>query len=186
MGYEVNGIDLTPRITPDLRDWMKTLHFKVGEFVRGDAFTHSFSRRFDLVCSFGLIEHFGDWPTLLRRHAELVAANGWLLVSTPNFRGFVQRVLHVWLDRRNFEEHNVEAMVPSRWAEVIQPLGFDVVNCGFLGPFDFWVGATHEQKPLHRLVFKTIRRSIPLWRLLPNSVAAYAPYCTMVARRGGR
>jgi SAM-dependent methyltransferase len=69
LGYEVNGIDLTPRVEQDLKPWLQRQGYRVGEFIRDDVFTHAFRRRYDIVCSFGLIEHFEDWPGLLRRHA---------------------------------------------------------------------------------------------------------------------
>ena len=99
LGYEVNGIDLTPGVEMALKQWMQAWGYRTGQFVRADVWTYPFNRQFDVVCSFGLIEHFGQWPKLLTRHAELVRPNGFLAVSAPNFRGFVQRFLHRWLDR---------------------------------------------------------------------------------------
>ena len=98
LGYEVNGVDRTPRITPDLRDWMRAQGYRVGELTCGDVFAHTTGGPYDIVCSFGLIEHFGHWQELFELHARLVANNGLLIVSTPNFSGLYQRLLHQWLD----------------------------------------------------------------------------------------
>jgi 2-polyprenyl-3-methyl-5-hydroxy-6-metoxy-1,4-benzoquinol methylase len=181
LGYEVNGMDLTPRIT-ELPAWFQQMGRRTGSFTQADVFTHPVSRRFDVVCSFGLIEHFGDWSGLLRRHAGLVEEGGLLAVSTPNFRGAVQQSLHRWLDRENLAEHNLEAMVPSAWADVVVPLGFEILQCGWLGPFDFWTGPGRRSR-LQRATVKVIRRAVPLLRWLPEDAGAYAPYCALVARR---
>ena len=118
LGYEVNGIDLTPRVELDLKPWLQQRGYQVGELIRDDVFTHPFGRRYDIVCSFGLIEHFEDWPGLLRRHAELVAEGGTLIVSTPNFRTGIQGLLHRWCDQENLGRHNLAAMFPDKWAQV--------------------------------------------------------------------
>ena len=182
MGYEVNGIDLTPRLEKDLPNWMRAQGYRTGEFFRADVFTHPFAKQYDVVCSFGLIEHFVRWPELVERHARLVRAGGWLVLSTPNFRGTFQRWMHQWLDAANLAEHNLDAMQPQRWAELVQPLGFTPVMCGHIGPFDFWTGP-QERPSFQRFTLKVIRRLKPLGRVLPDNVGCYAPYCGLVARK---
>lgn len=182
LGYEVHGIDRTPRITPDLRDWMRDEGYRIGEFTCGDVFTHPYGRQYDVVCSFGLIEHFGQWAELVKIHAKLVLNGGLLVLSTPNFRGWFQRVMHEWLDPANLAEHNLEAMLPSRWADVIQPLGFEIVACGYIGPFDFWT-ATQTRPRSQEFTLKIIRRAKRLGRWLPDNIGIYAPYCALVARK---
>jgi L-malate glycosyltransferase len=181
-GYELHGIDRTPRITPDLCEWMRKQGYPVGKFTCGDVFTHPFDRQYEVVCSFGLIEHFGHWPELLQIHARLVKPGGLLIVSTPNFRGLYQRKLHQWLDQANLAEHNLDAMQPGRWAELVRPLGFDVTMCGYIGPYDFWVGSGSRPK-WERAILKGLRMLKPLGRCLPDNVGLYAPYCGLVARR---
>jgi SAM-dependent methyltransferase len=185
LGYEVHGIDLTPRVETDLKPWLASRGVKTGDFVRADVFTHDFKRQFDVVCSFGLIEHFGSWAKLLARHAELVLDGGYLVVSTPNFRGWIQRALHLAIDSENYAEHNIDAMVPSAWADVVRPLGFRVIECGWIGPFDFWVGASLKMNWRAKIVYKLLRKSIPLWRVLPDNCGPYAPYCGLIAQKTG-
>ncbi|HEX5222715.1 MAG TPA: class I SAM-dependent methyltransferase [Verrucomicrobiae bacterium] len=182
LGFEVHGLDRTPRITPDLRDWMHQQGYAVGEFICGNVFQHAFSRQYDVVCSFGLIEHFSNWAELLEIHARLVTPGGTLIVSAPNFRGFYQRKLHEWFDPVNLAEHNLDAMHPKRWADTIRPLGFAVEMCGYIGPYDFWVGA-QPRAAWQVLAIKVLRRLKLLGRCLPDNVGFYAPYCGLVARR---
>lgn len=185
LGYEVHGIDRTPRVTPDLRDWMRSQGHRTGEFVRGDVFLHTFDRQFDVVCSFGFIEHFNRWPELVQLHAHLVKDRGWLALSTPNFRGGLQRFLHQQLDAVNLAEHNLDAMQPQRWSQIVQAMGFEIVMCGYIGPFDLWVGPYQSRSLLQRIALEGIRRMKPLIRCLPDNVGAYAPYCGLIARKLG-
>ena len=183
LGYDLHGIDLTPAVESDLPAWLKRQGFKVGEFVRADVFQHAFSRAYHIVCSFGLIEHFADWAGLLEVHARLVRPGGLLVISTPNFRGWVQRWLHQWVDGRNLAEHNLDAMVPHRWAQCVQPLGFEILAQGCFGRFDFWTKDDPTRPVFLRAVARGVKRAIPLLGILPAGAPAYAPYCGMVARK---
>ena len=184
LGYELHGIDLTPRVEGDLPQWLTSRGYKVGNFARGDAFTHQLERQYDVVCSFGLIEHFGDWQGLIRRHVQLTRPGGLTAISTPNFRGTVQRVAHSLLDRDNLAEHNLDAMRPEEWAEVVRTSGCSVVESGYLGRFDFWVGEGRRNS-IQLLSAKVLRRLVPLGRLLPEGVGAYAPHCILIAQKHG-
>lgn len=182
LGYEVHGIDLTPRVDSDLKTWMQRQGYKVGEFVRADVLTYPYQRKYDVVCSFGFIEHFGDWPGVLALQANLVANDGYLVVSAPNFKGWVQYGLHRCLDQANLAEHNIHAMVPLQWAKLVASMGFDIHWSGYVGRFDFWVG----MQPMGRLkkaIVRTIQKTIPGWRMLPPGGASYAPYCGLIARK---
>ncbi len=69
---------------------------------------------YDVVCSFGLIEHFSNWAELLRGMRIMSRPGAWLVVSTPNFRGWFQQAFHRLVDRVNFDRHNLDAMQPAR------------------------------------------------------------------------
>lgn len=184
LGYEVHGIDLTPRIDPELRNWFLSNKYRTGEFIRADVTKHTFNQLYDVVCSFGLIEHFTDWQELLERHAKLVKPGGFLAVSTPNFRGFIQQSLHRALDSKNLANHNLNAMSPQEWADIVAPLGFDIVSCGYFGSFDFWVGAADHRSLAQKITIRIIRKLNSVFRgLLPENVGAYSPYCGLIARR---
>ena len=183
LGYEVHGIDLTPRIQTELKDWLLANGCRAGEFIRADVTTHVFEKKYDVVCSFGLIEHFTNWKELLIAHARLVKSGGVLAVSTPNFRGFIQQSLHQFLDSKNLSMHNLDAMDRKQWADIIQPLGFEIISAGYFGGFDFWVGA-EDRNLLQRGIIRLIREASPiLGSLLPSRISAYSAYCGLIARR---
>lgn len=182
LGYELNGIDLTPRVEIDLPKWIKKCAYRMGKIVLADMWTHDFKRQFDVVASFGLIEHFETWPELLRRHAQLVKQGGWLVVMVPNFRGAIQQFLHGWLDRDNLARHNLQAMDPQAWAKVVQPLGFNPVFCGCFGRFDFWEGGQKGLTLAQKIALRIIWKSTPFLRILPDAYA-YSPYYGLIAQK---
>lgn len=181
LGYTTHGIDLTPGVE-GMKGAFDEMGIRTGDFTRSDFLTHAFARRYDLVCSFGFIEHFPDWKGMVARHAALVDNGGLLVLETPNFKGWVQQLLHRWLDGVNLRRHHLDAMRPGAWAEQLRPLGFEVIGHGHMGRFEFW----RDSPPLGlpgRLLMKVVNRLSPLLRRMPEGGAALSPYCILIARK---
>jgi 2-polyprenyl-3-methyl-5-hydroxy-6-metoxy-1,4-benzoquinol methylase len=181
LGYELNGCDLTPNVT-DLAEWCRQRGYQTGTFIQGDVFQLDESSQYDIVTSFGLIEHFGNWEELFLKHAELIAPGGYLIVTTPNFRSPFQFLLHKTLDSENMKIHNVDAMNPARWAQLAETTGFEVLFHGGIGRFEFWAAA-QKRGILQKILLRLVRATRPLWRLAPEGTLALAPYYGVIARR---
>lgn len=182
MGHEIHGIDMTPRVESELPVWLADQGYKLGAIGLGDVFKFEPGRKYDVVCSFGLIEHFSNWEELILRHASFVAPGGYMIITTPNFRSPLQHGLHLALDRENLKRHNLASMAPERWRELAVNAGFEVIQCGGIGRFNFWT----DQQPrniLQKIILKTFRRTSALWKFAPLETLALAPYYAIVAHR---
>jgi len=49
-------------------------------------------RKFDLVISFGVLEHLDDWDIFITNAYTLLKKGGWLLLSAPNLGSWINRV----------------------------------------------------------------------------------------------
>lgn len=137
LGYRLHGVDLTPRVE-EIAGWLSAAGYQAGSFHRQDFLTCAFDRRFDVVSSFGFIEHFTNWHEVLAGHADLVAPGGYLVIEAPNMAGLVQRVLRRLFEPEDLKRHCTAAMNLDAWSAVVRRLGFDVVYAEPLGNFDFW------------------------------------------------
>jgi|GEM_PF-323092 len=183
LGYQLNGIDLTPKVEKDLPDWLKESGYEVGKFVKADFLTYNFVEKFDIVSSFGFIEHFHNWQDVLKKHAELVKEGGYIVVTAPNFYGLLQRLLHITLDKENYNRHNINSMRPDLWAEILKKEGFEIINQSYFGKFDFWVDI-QKRNLLQKIILGCILSSIRTFRkLLPENKKLYSPYCGVIARK---
>lgn len=183
LGYELNGIDLTPRTMTDMVPWLKACGYKLGQFHNEDFFQFQPDEPYDIVSSFGFIEHFPDWEDVLFRHAELVKKDGYLVVTTPNFRGVIQRALHFTLDRANYDRHIISSMNPMKWKDIIQREGFEILEAGYFSEFSFWT-EEDEQNIFQKGAAKAMRYLTPiLAKTLPHNHPTYAPFCGLIARR---
>lgn len=181
LGYRLNGLDLTSRVEKDLPKWLRTRGYRVGEFCQQDFLRYQSNSRYELVCSFGFMEHFTDWESILHKHMDLVALNGHLVITVPNFLGFVQYLLHYLLDRKNLERHNLKAMDPNIWEEIVSNRGFEIIRSGYFGQFHFWVDRQKRNR-LQLLVLREMRKLLPKLRKLPPDIPVYAPYCGLIAK----
>lgn len=183
--YVLNGIDLTPEVTNGLPKWLKSLGYKTGNFYRENFLTFKAKEKYDVVCSFGFIEHFSDYRKVVKKQASLVKVGGILVIETPNFRGFVQRYLHWSLDRENYKRHNIDSMRLDEWVKTIRPLGFEIVWEGYIGGFDFWNEDTPKNERQKRRLEK-IYINLPKRReQLKHPSALYSPYMGLIARKVG-
>lgn len=182
-GFEVNGVDLTPRVAPEMREWLVAAGYRIGRIERGDFFRFGDARGFDVVLSNGFLEHFPDWERCFSRHLDLVKPGGMLLLATPNFVGRIQKFLHRMLDRENFDRHCLNAMDLSGWRKLAEARGFEVIATEYFYEFDFWNGP--QRRPFwQKLMSRAIRAFVPVLRLLiPSGSPSAAPYLGIVARR---
>lgn len=145
LGYRLNGIDLASRIDTHVPKWLAAHGYQVGKFDRADFLTFPLEPRYDVVSSFGFIEHFTDWFDVLARHADLVRPGGYLVIEAPNFSGLVQRCLRRLFDPTGLDRHYTPSMNSQGWAEVATRLGFEIVQAGPIANFSFWKCAPIEE-----------------------------------------
>jgi len=182
LGYELHGIDLTPRIEQELPAWLNSKGYSVGNFLRKDFTLFNPKTEYDIVASFGFIEHFSDWQAILVKHASLVRKGGVLVIEAPNFRGPVQRLLHFLFDKKNYERHNINSMKPHEWGKTTKNLGFEIVFSGYFGNFLFWADDDNQnwgQKLIINLIQSATKRIL---KKLPNS-KYYSPFCGLICRK---
>jgi len=182
LGYTLNGIDLTPRVTTDFPEWLKHKGYKTGAFVKEDFLKFNPGKKYDMVCSFGFIEHFTNWKQIFKKHIDLVDEGGYLVIETPNFRGFVQRFIHYFLDYENYKRHYIPSMRPEKWAKLCKEHGFEIIYSGYIGEFQFWVDKPPTTFVKTKIFNRIITNYERLKKMKPNN-PHYSPYCGIIAKR---
>jgi len=109
-------------------DWV--LH---GDFF-DDEMLASWHESFDVVASFGFIEHFENPGSVVARHLELLRPGGILLISVPNLgSGTLPGWLANHFNPAVYALHNIETCGPKGFTSLYPPPGCDPVFCGTLG-----------------------------------------------------
>lgn len=162
LGYRLSGIDLNPKVTQ-----MKLALEKQG-YIVDDIYCQDFlsivsSKKYDVVSSFGFIEHFTNLEEILLKHVSLLTDGGYLILETPNFKGKVQYLFHLLFDTPNLRRHVIKNMDPFYWKEILDRNGFkfEYLSCGYIGGMDFW---TDSDQPKFQNFFAKVAKRI--WALI--------------------
>jgi SAM-dependent methyltransferase len=133
----ITGIDFSD----DSNKFISTLFCvqKTGRFFHADIFNFSMGEVFDIVASFGLVEHFrgSSFDQLMDIHDRYVAPGGYCVVVVPNFTG-VPYFFHFVFDRPSLDNHNIDAMHPDTIAEFFRQRGYEIVFHKYVGILRLW------------------------------------------------
>jgi len=149
--------------------------------IEADLFEYKTKTLYDLVLSFGLIEHFNDTKSIIESHLQFLKPGGVLFITLPNFKsvnGWVQRKF----DRENYDKHNISSMDPPMLSEYCRQLGLTEVESYYHGKFSVWLENKAQQSPFAKLLVKAI------WvvgkiitKIVPIESKALSPYIVLKA-----
>ena len=180
-GFQPYGIDYSDKIKTTY-ELFKYNGLPEPALYKEDVFSWKPDRQFDVVCSFGFIEHFENINEIIKKHISLVAPGGILIVTLPNFaRG--QYFFHWLIDRENLRKHNTKIMnlASINKAFIDQPVAIKYL--AYYKTFGFW----HERNTLlwwEKIIYYSVRKFGKALNLFfgydyPNSI--FSPHIICVA-----
>ena len=153
------------------------------EVFEEDLFTYTPIEKFQLVYSFGLIEHFDDPKPVLQKHIDFLADKGILYLTLPNFKG-VNGWVQKNLDPENLTKHNLKTMDLLLIKTSLESLGLDVLENNYVGKFTVWL-ENEKNKPWGSKLIKSL-----IWttgkiitRPFKLNSRVFSPYLSIVARK---
>jgi SAM-dependent methyltransferase len=149
--------------------------------IEADLFTYQSPKLYDMVLSFGLIEHFSDTKDIIKRHIQFLKPGGVLFVTLPNFKG-----VNGWVQRKfdsgNYDKHYIESMDLQLLISACRELGLTEVEAYYHGKFSVWLENRSEQGAVVKTLIKTIWLAGKLFtKLLPIETKLFSPYIVLKA-----
>lgn len=178
---QASGLDYSQTGIENCRTLFSALQLDI-ELYQQDLFNHDLvPASYDVVASFGLIEHFDDPALLVRRHIDLVKPGGVALITVPNYRGLYGR-LQEWCDKPNLALHNLEIMELGALARLVDPGELASVRTYYAGSFSPWIICFETRLPrsLARLL---ALGSNAVGLLQPFTIRALAPMLVLEVKK---
>ncbi len=140
-----------PRIISELLH-INDLEEQDVEVIEADLFNFQSSKKYDLVFSNGLIEHFDDTKLVVEKHLGLLNESGKLFISLPNFRG-----INGWFqknfDHDNYLKHNIGCMDIEYLHGICEQLQLKNIRVFYDGVFMIWL-ENEASQPFFVKLFK--------------------------------
>ncbi len=182
-GFRVSGVDFVPEAAA-IPDWLAEMQVEARVMVE-DFFRFLPDQSYDVVASFGFVEHFADWEEVLDRHLALLNPGGTVLIEMPNFR-YGQYWLRRILNPALLDGHCLEVMNPGKWARALTVRGLEILYCGYYQTFRFWgsLAGRGLVRLFRKVLMEPIRFAQRMIKLLdldyPNRY--FSPYIFIIAR----
>lgn len=187
-GVTVSGMDYAPRGCAIARQVLDKEGI-AGEILHRDALAENpeLQGRFDIVFSYGVVEHFSDTAACVAAFARYLKPGGIIVTTVPNVAGAVGAVQQR-LERSVYDTHL--PITREHLAAAHRAARLDIVESGYLGVCDFHVlnivnvpkrglrghavhAATRVAYRFSRLVWAVER----VWTLRPGRWLAPMVYC---------
>jgi SAM-dependent methyltransferase len=179
---ETVGLDYSEPGIAKCRALFDALGLKVN-LHHDDFFKHHLPpASFDVVTSFGVIEHFDDPRPVVQRHLDLVKPGGVALIGIPNYGG-VFGSLQRWCDSPGLLLHNMEIMNPCALTALVDSPDVESVRAYHFGSMSPWLVSFDKRLP--KFAAKLISLAVNATGLLqPLTIKALAPMLVLEVKKG--
>ncbi len=136
-GFNVEGIDYTESGCEQARQMLQNSELH-GTIMKSDMFEPPVTllNKYDVVVSFGLVEHFSDTTETIKAISAFAKPGGLVITSVP-YMGGLTGVAQRLLDRAIYDIH--EIITKKRLETSNKESGLDVIECGYFISTNFGV-----------------------------------------------
>lgn len=151
--------------------------------IEADLFEHQPIKKYDLVTSFGLIEHFLNTKDIIERHLNFLNDDGTLFITLPNFKG-VNGWVQKTFDVENYNKHFIACMDLEFLSATAKQLGLKNVQTYYYGGFSTWLENKNNKPKLIQISVKIIWViGKILSKIIPIQTKLLSPYIVLVSTK---
>jgi asparagine synthase (glutamine-hydrolysing) len=145
--------------------------------------------QFDLTCSFGFVEHFRDYPSIVRQHIALTRPGGHVAISVPRIDGFQGMLYRHTYRTKTWESirdsHNPAIMNLHELTRLMALGGNEILFAGHLfGGSIYFPWTADFLRPDMRWLIRYLNMIHDGREEATPSHAFYSPNLMVIARRG--
>lgn len=143
------------------------------EAIQGDIFKTKEEPEFDVVMSFGFIEHFEDTRLIIEKHLNFLKKGGSFLITLPNLRGVLGFITKKF-DIESYKTHNIQSMNLKKLNYIIRELNIEKFEIKYYGqPYLYLnkhVKISEQRKKIILLLSKMFCKVLPKLGLHKNKI----------------
>jgi SAM-dependent methyltransferase len=184
--YEPYGVDYSEIGCKMAEDNFKRENVN-GTILCEDIFKTSLKKEsFDVVYSFGLIEHFANPESIINKHIELLKNGGHIIISIPNFKNSLYFTLNKLLGKEKglMNTHNLNIMDINNFKKLFE--GFEGKNVqvqflDYFGPINLTLA--HDSKNKIMLIFMHVLNQILGYLTFSLRSKYFSPDLVMIGKK---
>jgi SAM-dependent methyltransferase len=151
--------------------------------IENDLFKHEPNIQYDIVYSFGLVEHFMDTADIIKHHLKFLKPGGTLLIGLPNFRG-LNGLLQKHFDYENFKIHNLNSMKINVLSDAALKNNLENIDVKFQYKFGVWIENVKDRSLFLKLMIKSLKAFGEVVKLIyPFNSRIFSPYIILTAKK---
>jgi SAM-dependent methyltransferase len=107
--------------------------------------------KYGIVFSSGFIEHFNNIEKVIKRHLDLCADNGYVVISIPNFlglNGYFQKMF----DPGNLSVHNLQSMDRNYLTKILNRMKIKNFSVSYYGHFSLWLERLESRNIILKII----------------------------------
>ena len=185
VSFDFHGVDFSPESLLYLIN-LERIGVRNAKLYKTDLMTFKEDYLFDVVASFGLLEHFTDIQLIFKQHDRLLKPGGLCVVVIPNLRK-IQYIYHYIFNRDDLLRHNLNAMNPDIFNGLASQHRQKILYLGYVGKLRFWnveLKGIKIARILKRIASKIVREAA-FWGgiILPKDHPIYAPWIVYIGKK---
>ncbi|MDI6645225.1 MAG: methyltransferase domain-containing protein [Methanobacteriaceae archaeon] len=143
MGYEPYGIEYSSHGCELNKEVFKFNNCNPKNVLQADflsdEFQNKYKNSFDIVTSFGFIEHFDNVEAIINKHYNLLKKDGYILITIPNFKGINFHLRNYFAGKESMKMHNLEIMDIDTFNRLFDKNNIKKIYSNYYGIFDFFL-----------------------------------------------
>ncbi len=147
-GYKVNGLENSVVGFEMTKKNLEMLGVKANIFF-GDALNFEFNKKFDLVFSSGLIEHFLPPTKIIQTHLDLIKIDGYIIITIPNLKNSIYYYLQKIINKKVLKNH----LLLNKNDLLSFFRNQNVIICQYLGVFSLYILNLSSKSITYKIIY---------------------------------
>jgi len=181
LNYSIDGFEYLDVAAEKTRENFIISNVPMDRFkvITADFLTQIPVQKYDLVTSFGFIEHFTNYEDIFQKHLMYAKKDAYVVVGFPNFRGlnyYLQFLIDKISGSKIIENHNISMMNKETMQNMIKNSKKQEIFIDYIGGFEPALFNVNDIKnSVVRFLFKVILKllSYPLNSTKCRYLASY-------------